>query len=85
MSATRPLLADDTTSNLAGGPHVVEDAESPRQNIALAWVQKRRKGSYESMRHALGIICLLTTVFLWTASNFLQSVGIEIETARYTC
>lgn len=30
---------------------------------------------YNSWRHTLGILCLSTTVVLWTASNFLASVS----------
>ena len=38
-----------------------------------AW-RKKYTFQYGSWRHALGMTCLLITVFLWTASNFLASV-----------
>lgn len=34
---------------------------------------------YNSWRHTLGILCLSTTVVLWTASNFLASVCLTME------
>jgi solute carrier family 35 protein F5 len=37
--------------------------------------KERAQQRWGNMRHAVGILLLLLTVFLWTASNFLASVS----------
>jgi solute carrier family 35 protein F5 len=38
-----------------------------------------QKKPHSRIRHFIGILLLLATVFLWTASNFLASVGCPIH------
>lgn len=63
-----------------------EDSQEGRRPIDSSWSQRlprthdKRPPPHQKplggvWRHTIGIILLLATVFLWTASNFLASVG----------
>ncbi len=74
-----------------------EDSQVARGSIDSSWSQRSPRAHDERpsrhkkppqgvWRHTIGIILLLATVFLWTASNFLASVGFikGIQVAVYT-
>lgn len=51
---------------------------SPSSNVTADWedtLEIKKAQRWGKMRHAVGILLLLVTVFLWTASNFLASVS----------
>lgn len=79
-----------------------EDSRIGRRSVDSSWSQisrnlsakpppPDRKPSRGVWRHTIGIILLLATVLLWTASNFLASVGftggeqLAVCTDRLTC
>lgn len=51
-----------------------EDPILSPASVVSVWDEGRKPKPHSRMRHTIGIILLLATVFLWTASNFLASV-----------
>lgn len=80
-TATTPL--SPRVSDVSSGSRYMRDndfMESPRSpaSVVGVWGEARSKPKVNSkIRHAVGILLLLATVFLWTASNFLASVSLD--------
>ena len=66
-----------------------EHSQAVRRSTDSSWSQRSRTGSDKTpppqqnsltgvWRHTIGIVLLLATVILWTASNFLASVGVTV-------
>ena len=66
-----------------------EHSQVVRRSTDSSWSQRSRTGPDKMpapeqnsltgvWRHTIGIILLLATVILWTASNFLASVGVTV-------
>lgn len=73
--ADRMTGARDDNGRMAEEGTVDHEAFGDAERLAaVAWSGEKGGEKYGKWRHALGILCLLTTVFLWTASNFLASV-----------
>ena len=64
-----------------------ENTQTMRRSTDSSWSQRSRNVSDKRdslrqnslrgvWRHTIGIVLLLVTVILWTASNFLASVGV---------
>jgi hypothetical protein len=67
---TAPRASEDTHD----GRRYSQEIESPilsPASVVSTWSEKK---PHSKFRHTLGIILLLATVVLWTASNFLASV-----------
>lgn len=67
-----PRISD--VSDESGLVHEEDYLSSPHSSV---WADGQEKLGVMGprIRHAVGIALLLATVFLWTASNFLASVG----------
>ncbi|KAL8943811.1 MAG: hypothetical protein Q9211_000854 [Gyalolechia sp. 1 TL-2023] len=74
-----PSRAENPTLPLsrAGALRASSDSNSPSrpedEQLSLALLKDKSHGIGGVARHTVGIILLLTTVFLWTASQFLAS------------
>ena len=94
-----PAPADDSVLPVSTSSS--DHSQAVRRSSDSSWSQRSRHGSdtrhpfhHRSLRgawrHTIGIVLLLTTVVLWTASNFLASVGaidgkpVAVETDKLT-
>lgn len=79
-----PVPANDFVLPVPASPS--DSSQAGRRSTESSWSQRSRRSSDKRppphqkplrgvWRHTIGIILLLSTVILWTASNFLASVG----------
>ncbi|KAK8041304.1 hypothetical protein PG994_014311 [Apiospora phragmitis] len=87
MAPVEPLSPDDPggfdawddppSQRTSNSFELMEDtpsaSDTPKHNSAPTATKKRKSGIAKVARRTLGLACLLVTVFLWTASNFLAS------------
>ena len=71
-AATSPRLSEDGPVIYDGD--LASPIRSPASHVSV-W-SEGKKPPKSKWRHAVGILLLLATVFLWTASNFLASVRV---------
>lgn len=74
-AAAEPSIStfDDGDSRAEGSRLSTSSVRSARELAGITFIGKKTIGGVA--RRTLGIILLLTTVFLWTVSNFLASVS----------
>lgn len=73
-----PLLESGSDLSVSQSGRTSYSALRPQSRLSK--VALRAKPSFVGVaRHTLGIILLLATVILWTASSFLASVGCVFE------
>ena len=77
MADTVPIaggLDPNRPAQNEGEEHRWNGGDIPSPEVNGDFVIPSQKKKLNKWRHTLGIILLLSTVFLWTASNFLASV-----------
>jgi solute carrier family 35 protein F5 len=70
-----PRISDvsDSSQYMRENDFLESPIRSPASVVSM-WSEGKRKMN-RKLRHAIGIVLLLATVFLWTTSNFLASVS----------
>ena len=79
-----PLLESEPDQSVSQNSK--RSQSSSRSQLRPLQMPLLAKASFAGVaRHTLGIILLLTTVVLWTASSFLASVSLLLEMGRPSC
>ncbi|KAK9422135.1 putative EamA domain-containing protein [Seiridium unicorne] len=82
MASTEPFFSSEAEPEIGrASRRSSEPLETPMEDLSASFMSRRsvassasRKPGYMKLaRRTLGLACLLVTVFLWTASNFLAS------------
>lgn len=66
------------STDSTGRPRISRVKSTTSTRSANVW-QDGKKAQHSKWRHTVGILLLLVTVVLWTASNFLASVSISLR------
>jgi solute carrier family 35 protein F5 len=81
VESTASAPSSPRYSDVSNGSRYMRDNDflespmlSPASEVSV-WSQGKRPPVHGRLRHMIGIALLLMTVFLWTVSNFLASVG----------
>ncbi|PVI04271.1 hypothetical protein DM02DRAFT_716407 [Periconia macrospinosa] len=69
-TSTSPRNSEDAPETLRYSAEIESPIRSPASVVSVWTEGKKPRGRW---RHAIGIVLLLCTVFLWTTSNFLAS------------
>lgn len=71
--------APAATATESGGVGEVQDRPGSRASMVSGMTGLTAAKRWKSWRRIVGLLLLTVTVFLWTASNFLASVGYDIH------